>query len=121
MLLHAREIFAKSESRYLLNELWMNDYCVWLQCDVTNDALQTFSIRYKNERLNITKESFDTTFKLNMIEKCFSDMKIVAQAKEEEEQEEESSSSEEEEESSEDEKDEKEPKEKPKKILIEEL
>ena len=117
---------AKSESRYLLNRLWMDDYCVWLQCGVDDAMLAAFAEEYKTARTKVNKNSFDETWKLNLIEQCFADMKIVAQAKEEEaanssSEEEESSSSEEEEEEKEEEEEEKEDEEEPKKILIEEL
>ena len=99
LMLNAREIFSKSESRYLLNRLWMDDYCVWLQCSVSDKVLCDFADVYQDAIRTVTKDSFDSTWKLNMIEKCYADMKIVAKAKAEESSEEESS----EEESSEEE------------------
>ena len=88
VMLRAREIFSKSESRYLLNKLWVDDYCVWLQTGVTDAILLSFAEKYKTMRMNINKDSFDETWKLNMIEKCYSDMKIVQQAQEKEKEEE---------------------------------
>ena len=127
MMLQAREIFAKSESRYLLNRLWLDDYCVWLQCGVDDAVLRQFAKEYRVARTSVGKKNFDATWKLNMIEKCFADMKIVAQAKAEgrgeesssDDEDEESSDEEDEEEEEEEEKGNKE--EKTKKVLIEEL
>ena len=50
MMLQAREFFAKSESRYLLNRLWLDDYCVWLQCGVDDAVLRQFTKEYRVAR-----------------------------------------------------------------------
>ena len=134
MMLRGREIFSKSESRYLLNNIWMDDYCVWLQCgEEMEKVLAEYSLEYEAACTELKKSDFDTPFKLIMIEKCFSDLRIAARAEKEKEEEEESSEEEssEEESSEEESSDDKEESEQKKgtedvapstgKVLIEEL
>ena len=78
-LLATREIFAKSESKYLLNRLWIDDYCVWLQTPDVGACLEGLTREYAEARAMLGKSDFPK-WKLNMIEKCFADMRIVAAA-----------------------------------------
>jgi hypothetical protein len=104
MMLRGREIFSKSESRYLLNNIWMDDYCVWLQCgEEMEKVLAEYSLEYEAACTELKKSDFGTPFKLIMIEKCFSDLRIAARAEKEKEEEETSEEESSEEESSEEE------------------
>ena len=78
-LLATRKIFAKSESKYLLNRLWIDDYCVWLQSPEADGRLKRLAERYAVARAALDKSDFPK-WKLPMIEKCFADMRIVAAA-----------------------------------------
>jgi protein SHQ1 len=68
-LLQMRRLFLDEEHRYLLNTLYLNDYCLWIQSDCQTKWLNSLVEAMKH----MIKNEFDeTNLGLNFEEKTFS-------------------------------------------------
>lgn len=68
-LLQMRRLFLDEEHRYLLNTLYLNDYCLWIQTECQMKWLESLIEAMK---LMIKDELDENNLELNFQEKCFS-------------------------------------------------
>lgn len=67
-LLQIRRLFLDEEHRYLLNTLYLNDYCLWIQTDCQTKWLNSLVDAMKQMKKNFNEEDLG----LNFEEKIFS-------------------------------------------------
>jgi len=67
-LLQIRRLFLDEEHRYLLNTLYVNDYCLWIQTDCQTKWLNSLVDAMKQMKTNLHEEDLG----LNFEEKIFS-------------------------------------------------
>ena len=57
-LLQVFRIFEKTDTHYIMNKLYIHDYCVWIQQAIDED-IKEFTVRLKSDFNLLTKESLD--------------------------------------------------------------
>lgn len=58
VLLKIRKIFERSETKYLFNKLFIDDYCVWLQ-SVKEETIRAFALKFEECSKHMNKDKLD--------------------------------------------------------------